>query len=165
MPHISYMPKLLDVHQWGRYANIYATYKLISTNLVTRSTVHKWHRMTTMHSDHNDTTAWLHILTWPLDQISQKITLTNTHLKLFYYICDKNVEPTGRSLYYLKCKQRMHGTRDAGILKVLIINLVRVWIWNNSHISAFLHFANHCKICLNPINVQVCVVPAFQLIQ
>ena len=25
MPHIHHMPKLLDVHLWGKYSNIYAT--------------------------------------------------------------------------------------------------------------------------------------------
>ena len=39
MSYINHMQKLLDVYQWGKYVKIYAVYKLISTNNMTRSTV------------------------------------------------------------------------------------------------------------------------------
>ena len=33
----THMCKLLDVHQWGKYTNIYATYELIAINSVDRT--------------------------------------------------------------------------------------------------------------------------------
>ena len=44
---IYHTPKLLDVHQWGKYANIYATYELTGINHVAKSTVHGQRRTTT----------------------------------------------------------------------------------------------------------------------
>ena len=41
MIYIGHIPKLLEVHQWGKYANIYATYELTGINHVIRSTVHR----------------------------------------------------------------------------------------------------------------------------
>ena len=42
IPYICHMPKLLDVHQWEKYANIYVTYELTAIDHVTRSAVHRW---------------------------------------------------------------------------------------------------------------------------
>ena len=66
-----YIPKLLDVYQWGKYATIYATYKLIGIYHVIRSIVHRQHKIATVMQDDN-TTAQLYILSWPLGQISQE---------------------------------------------------------------------------------------------
>ena len=41
MPHICHKPTLLKVHQWGKYANIYATCELTAINHVTGSTVYR----------------------------------------------------------------------------------------------------------------------------
>ena len=35
------MPKLLKMNQRGKYANVYATYELTSSNHVARSAVHR----------------------------------------------------------------------------------------------------------------------------
>ena len=36
----TYMPKLLNVHQWGKYSKIYATWELTGINHVTGSALH-----------------------------------------------------------------------------------------------------------------------------
>ena len=38
-PQIYHMPKLLNVHQWGKYADIYATYEITGIDHVMRSAV------------------------------------------------------------------------------------------------------------------------------
>ena len=43
VPYTCQMTRLLDVHQWGEYANTYATYELTGINHVTRNTVQRWH--------------------------------------------------------------------------------------------------------------------------
>ena len=48
IPYICHKPRLLGMHQWGKYATIYATYKLSGINHVTRSNVHRWCRTTKM---------------------------------------------------------------------------------------------------------------------
>ena len=42
MPNICHMPKLLNIHQWGNYANIYATYEFTGINHILKSTVQGW---------------------------------------------------------------------------------------------------------------------------
>ena len=73
MPYICHMPILFDVHQLGKHANIYATYEVNGISHVTNSTVQRWWWWwwwwTMMQ---NSDTAWLHILSWELDQISQQ---------------------------------------------------------------------------------------------
>ena len=39
MPNICPMPKLLDVHLWGTYANIHATYEVAHINDVATTAV------------------------------------------------------------------------------------------------------------------------------
>ena len=41
MPYICHIPKLFNVHQWGKYANKYATYKLNDINHMMSSAVHR----------------------------------------------------------------------------------------------------------------------------
>ena len=74
MPKICQIPKVLYVHLWGNYANIQTSYKVAPINNVARIAVHRWCRMTMMIQENvaNNTTAWLHILSWPLSQISQR---------------------------------------------------------------------------------------------
>ena len=77
MPLIWYMPKLLDVHQWGMYDNIQATYEVAPINY----RVNYCTQMMTMTMQDDDdnandyATAQLHILSWPLGQLSQKTRL------------------------------------------------------------------------------------------
>ena len=53
---------------------IYASYELTSIDQVTRSAVHRWWcTTTTTIQDNYDATAWLHILSWLLGQISQNL--------------------------------------------------------------------------------------------
>ena len=69
------MPKLLDVHLWGKCANVYATYKIAPIKDKMRIIVHRqWQIMTmTMMQDNDDeTSAQLHIPSWPHGQINHK---------------------------------------------------------------------------------------------
>ena len=66
------MPKLLHVHQLGKYANICATYELTGLNHVTMSTVYKQCRMMTMQVNDDNATAQLHRLSGSLGKISQR---------------------------------------------------------------------------------------------
>ena len=64
----SHIPQLFNVDLWGKYANIYTTYKVASINDVATIASHRqqWHRM------QDDATSWLHKLSRPHSQISQK---------------------------------------------------------------------------------------------
>ena len=42
MPWIRHMPKLLDMHLWGRYVNIHATYEANPIIDLARIAVHRW---------------------------------------------------------------------------------------------------------------------------
>ena len=61
---------MLDVHQWGMHAYIYATNELNGINYVTRCTGKTKHDDADV-DDHN-TTAQLHVQKWIIGQISQK---------------------------------------------------------------------------------------------
>ena len=48
MPNICHMPKLLDMYQWGKHANINDAYELTGINNVNGSSVHRWQCRTMM---------------------------------------------------------------------------------------------------------------------
>ena len=48
------MPKLLHVHQWGKYANIYATYELTGITYVNWKHCTQTTKMTMMKDDYDD---------------------------------------------------------------------------------------------------------------
>ena len=58
MPYTCLMPKLLEIHQWGKCTNTNARYELTGIKYVTRSTVHRWcsHRM--MMPTQDDKAGW-----------------------------------------------------------------------------------------------------------
>ena len=48
MPWVCHKPKLLSAHQWGKYAQIYATHEFAPTKDVARFTLYIQCSMTTM---------------------------------------------------------------------------------------------------------------------
>ena len=64
MPNLCHLPKLLDMHQWWKYANIYATYELTGINNVTRSPVIDNNDANTNYdadaNNNDENFAWLH---------------------------------------------------------------------------------------------------------
>ena len=68
------------MHLLGKYANIHATYKVAPINNVGRITVHN---DDDEDDDDDDATAWLHILSWLLGQISKSTGIcTGTYSKV-----------------------------------------------------------------------------------
>ena len=63
MPYICHMLKLPDMHQWGKYANIYMPH----TNSLA-STMGPG----MLYTDDNDTAALLHVMSWPLAKSAKK---------------------------------------------------------------------------------------------
>ena len=63
-----HVPKFIDLHVWGKYANRHVTYEAALNNGVARITVHRLMMtiMTMQDDGSDDATAQLLILTWPL---------------------------------------------------------------------------------------------------
>ena len=92
------MPKLFDVHQWGKFANLCATYEIPGIDNVTKSTVHRQCRMKTTMQDDDNTTDRLHILSWPRGQLCQKTEMgLYIHTYIHTYVWLILTEPI---LYY-----------------------------------------------------------------
>ena len=69
--HICHMWKLVNVHQWVKYVNIYAKYELPAISYVVRNIVQRCKIPMLDDDDENDdATASLHRLSWPLGQSS-----------------------------------------------------------------------------------------------
>ena len=73
--HTYDMPKLLNMHLWEMYANIYATDKVALISEVAIIAVHRgwwWCQCDADDNNNDDATAQLHMSNWPSGQINQK---------------------------------------------------------------------------------------------
>ena len=61
MSCICQTPKLMNVHRWTKYANIYVSHKLTGINHVMRNAVQKDNNA---YTDNEDNAALLHQLSW-----------------------------------------------------------------------------------------------------
>ena len=64
MAQICHMPQVLDMHQWRKYANMMLHTRLLLSMMYVEF-------LYIDDDDNDDATAQLHILSWPLGQISQ----------------------------------------------------------------------------------------------